>query len=54
MTRITSIVSTLNETCFMRRVEVIVEEHQRQCVLMQDQTYVKNRCFILKELCLVD
>ena len=43
LTRITSKVSTLNETCFMRSVFITVKENQKQCVIMQDEIYVKKK-----------
>ena len=42
MTRITSKVSTLNETCFVGGFFNIVEENRKQCILIQDNIYVKN------------
>ena len=39
--RITSKVSALNETYFMRSVFNTVRENQKQCVIMQDEIYVK-------------
>ena len=42
LTRITSKVSALNETCFMRSVFNTVKENQKQCVIMQDEIYVKK------------
>ena len=42
MTRITSKVSTLSETCFMRSAFNTVKGNQKQCVIMQDEIYVKK------------
>ena len=52
LTRITLKVSALNEICFMRSVFNTVKENQRQCVIMQDEIYVKKCCYIMVELCL--
>ena len=52
LTRITLKVSALNEICFMRSVFNTVKENQRQCVIMQDEIYVKKCCYIMEELCL--
>ena len=42
LTRITSKVSVLNETRFMRSIFNTLKENQKQCVIMQDEIYVKN------------
>lgn len=42
LTTITSIASTLNETCFMGGVFNIIKDNQKQCAITQDQIYVKN------------
>ena len=46
LSRITSKISTLNETCFMRSVFNTVKENQKQCVIMQDEIYVKKNIVI--------
>ena len=43
LTRITSNVSALNETYFMRRVFNTLKENQKQCVIMQNEIYVKKK-----------
>ena len=52
LTRITSKVSALNETCFMRSVFNNTKENQKQCVIMRDEICVKKCCYIMGELCL--
>ena len=52
LTRITSKVSALNETCFIRSVFNTVKENQKQYVIMQDEVYVKKYYCIMGELCL--
>ena len=39
---ITSKVSALNETCFIHSIFNTLKENQKQCVIMQDEIYVKN------------
>ena len=51
LTRITSKVSTLNETYFMRSYFNTVK-NQKQCVITQDEIYVKKCCHIIGERCL--
>ena len=52
MTRITSKVSTLNETCFTRSAINTVKGNQKQCVIMQDEIYVKKMLLYHGELSL--
>ena len=40
----------LNEICFMRGVFRTGEENQKQCVIMEDEIYVKKCCYIVGEL----
>ena len=49
-TRITSNVSTLNETCFIRDIFNTVEEKQKHFLIIQDESYVKKCCYIMGEL----
>ena len=51
LARITMKVSTLNETCFMRSVLNTIKENQKQCLIMQDEIYVKKCRYIMREFC---
>lgn len=46
MIRITSKVSTLNETCLKSGVFKTVEESQKQCLIIIDKIYVEKCCFV--------
>ena len=52
LTRIISKVSALNETCFIRSVFSTLKKRKKQCVIIQDEIYVKKYCYIMEELCL--
>ena len=49
LTRITSKVSALIETYFMRSVFNTLKENQKQCVIMQNEIYVKKKkkCYMM-------